>query len=128
MNADSKQELVGSLAWGLGILVLALACTWARKQGYLDGDMVTRLVIGANGLMIAWWGNRMPKAFVPSACARQARRVAGWSLVLSGLIYAGLFLFAPLKVAYWGGCTAVLAGIAVTFGYCFALRGRAKTA
>jgi len=128
MNRDSKQEMMGSLAWGLGIVVLALACTYARRQGLLDGDMVTRLVIGANGLMIAWWGNRLPKAFVPSACARRVRRVAGWSLALSGLVYAGLFLFAPLPVAYWGGCAAVLGGIAVTFGYCLSLRGKAKAA
>ena len=114
MNKEHKDELKGSLAWGAGILVLALASTYARRHGYIDGDTVTRLVIGANGLMIAWFGNRMPKAFVPNACARQIRRVGGWSLALSGLVYTGLYAFAPMSVAVWGGSAAVLAGIAIT--------------
>ena len=41
-------------------------------MGIVDGDTVTRVVIGLNGLMIAWFGNRMPKTLAPSACARQA--------------------------------------------------------
>ena len=128
MNKEQKAEMKGSFAWGIGIVVLALVSTYARKLGYLDGDTVTRLVIGANGLMIAWMGNRMPKAFVPSNCARQARRVTGWSLTLSGLLYAALYAFAPMPVAVWGGTAAVLTGIAVTMGYCLALRAKAKTA
>lgn len=121
---EAKKALVGSLAWGVGLVVLALAATLARKLGYIDGEMVTR-VVGANGLMIAWYGNRMPKTFVPSAQARKARRVAAWSLVLSGLIYAGLWAFAPIPTAVWGGTAAVLTGIAVTLGYCLSLRARA---
>lgn len=121
-----NKELVGNLAWGVGILVVAIASVVARKLGYIDSETVTRLVIGLNGLMIAWQGNRMPKTFVPSARARQARRVAAWSLVLSGLIYAGLFAFAPIPVAVVGGVSAVVAGIAVTLGYCLSLRDKAK--
>ena len=128
MNQDQRKEVIGSLGWGVGILVLALAATFARKLGYVDSDTVTRLVIGANGLMIAWFGNRLPKAFVPSACARRVRRVAGWSLVLSGLVYAGLWAFAPMPMATWGGTAAVMAGIAVTLGYCLSLRARMKAA
>lgn len=123
-----NKEVTGSLAWGGGIVVLALVATFARKLGYVDGDTVTRLVIGANGLMIAWFGNRMPKAFVPNAWARQVRRVGGWSLVLSGLVYAGLFAFAPMPVAVAGGAGAVVAGIAATLGYCLSVRAKAKAA
>ena len=121
-----NKDLIGNLAWGGGILVVALAGSFARKLGYLDGETVTRLVIGLNGLMIAWQGNRLPKVFVPSASARRARRVAAWSLVLSGLVYAGLFTFAPIPVAAVGGSIAVVAGIAVTLGYCLSLRDKAK--
>ena len=126
MNSEMKKEVIGSFAWGVGIVVLALAATLARKQGLIDGDTVLRLVIGANGLMIAWYGNRMPKTFVPSAQAREARRVAAWSLVLSGLVYAGLWAFAPIQAAVIGGCGAVLVGIAVTLGYCLSLRTKAN--
>lgn len=121
-----NKELFAGLAWGGGIVALALGATLARRMGYIDSDTVTRVVIGMNGLMMTWFGNRIPKGFVPSAHAGRARRVAGWSLVLSGLTYAGLFAFAPLPVAYWGGAGAVLAGIAVTMGYCLLLRSKAK--
>ena len=123
-----NKDLIGSLAWAGGIIAVALGMTVARQLGYVDNDTVTRVVIGLNGIMIAWYGNRMPKAFVPSARARQAKRVGGWSMVLSGLVYAGLWAFAPIPVAVIGGCGAVLAGIAVTLGYCLSLRTKAKAA
>ena len=121
-----NKDLVGSLAWAGGIIVLALGATLARRLGYVDGETVTRLVVGANGLMIAWYGNRMPKVVVPVHEAWRAARVGGWSMVLSGLTYAGLWMFAPMQTAIIGGCGAVLIGIAVTVGYCLALRDRAK--
>jgi len=122
-----NRELIGPIAWGGGIILVALGMTLARRWGYVDGDTVTRVVIGLNGLMIAWWGNRMPKAFVPSAAIRKANRVAGWSMVLSGLVYAALFAFAPLQLAVVGGCGAVIVGIAVTVAYCMSLRGKPKS-
>lgn len=121
-----NKELMSDLAWGVGIVLLALGATYARKLGYIDGETVTRLVMGAIGLMVAWFGNRMPKRFVPEAWARRATRVGGWSLVLSGLVYAGLWAFAPTQVAAAGGSLAVLLGIAVTIGYCLSLRGKTK--
>jgi len=117
-----NKELIGSLAWAGGIIATAIGMTVARQLDYVDSDTVTRVVIGLNGLMIAWYGNRMPKSFVPNARARQARRVGGWSMVLSGLFYAGLWAFAPIQVAVILGCGAVVAGILVTFGYCLSLR------
>ena len=127
MKKETKEIVLG-VAWGGGIVALALLATLARKLGYMDADTVTRLVIGMNGIMIAWYGNRMPKAFAPSATARRVTRVAGWSLALSGLVYAGLWAFAPIPVAVAGGFAAIAAGIAVTVGYCLSLRAKAKTA
>ena len=123
-----KKQLIADLTWGVGIVVLALGATYARKLGYIEGETVTRLVLGATGLMVAWFGNRMPKTFVPSARARQAQRVGGWSMALSGLAYAGLWAFAPFDVALIGGCGAILVGIAVTVGYCLSVRDRANAA
>ncbi len=122
-----NKELASDLAWGVGIVVLALASTYARKLGYIEGETVTRIVMCATGLMVAWFGNRMPKRFVPNAWARQATRVGGWSMALSGLIYAALWVFAPTQVAVVGGSAAVLLGILVTIGYCLSLRSKAKT-
>lgn len=123
-----NRDVVGSLIWAGGIIGLALAARWALGQELIDADTTSRIVLVAIGLMIAWYGNRTPKSFVPSARARQARRVAGWSLAISGLIYAAAFAFAPMDVALILGCGSVALGIAVTFLYCLSLRGRAEAA
>lgn len=123
-----NKDLIGSLGWAGGIIGIALVATFARQQGLVDGDAVTRIVFTAIGLMVAWFGNRMPKRFVPSDQARKVQRVGGWAMALSGLIYAGLWAFASFDIALWVGCGAVAAGLLVTTGYCLSLRGRAKAA
>lgn len=127
MNKEQNlREMIDGLIWGGSVVVVALAASLARKMGYMDDETVKRLVIGMTGLMIAWYGNRMPKTFVPSSWGRQARRIAAWSLVLSGLVYAGIWAFAPIWVAVWLGSGAVLVGILVKFVYCFSTRESAK--
>ena len=130
MNKDTmNKELTACLVWAGGMMALALGATFAHKLGYIEGDTVTRLTTGVIGLWMVWYGNRMPKAMVQvrvPAGARQARRVASWSMVLSGLVYAGLWAFAPIPVAITAGSGAVLASIAVTLGYCLSLRAKAK--
>jgi hypothetical protein len=130
MNKDTmNEELTACLVWAGGMMALALGATFAHKLGYIDRDTVTRLVTGAIGLWMAWYGNRMPKAMVlvrGPAGARQATRVASWSLVLSGLVYAGLWALAPIPVAITAGSGAVVVGIAVTLGYCLSLRAKPK--
>lgn len=123
-----NKDLLGNLAWGGGIVVLALIASRARAQGMIDHETTTRIVLAATGLMIAWMGNRLPKQFVSAPWAQRARRVAGWSLAISGLIYAGLWAFAPVDTALWGGSAAVITGMIVTFGYCLSMRNRAATA
>lgn len=125
MNPDRKSELLAALLWAGVILALALAATAARKAGYIEADIATRIVIATIGLSVVWQGNRMPKAFVSGACARQARRVGGWAMTLSGLVYAGLYAFAPLDIAFVYGCGAIAVGMVVMLGYCAALRGKA---
>ena len=123
-----NRNIMGSLAWAAAIIGLALLATAARSQGFIDQDTATRIVTGAIGLMVAWYGNQMPKQFAPSEKARRVQRVGGWSMAISGLIYAGLWAFAPLSVALWVGCGAIIAGMAVTLGYCFWVRGKAEAA
>ena len=120
------KEISGSLAWGGGIITVALAASIFRQAGLIDGDVVTRIVMTVTGLMVAWYGNRMPKTLAPSASARRVTRVGGWSMALSGLVYAGLWALAPVDAALWAGCGAIIAGIVVTVGYCISLRGKAK--
>jgi hypothetical protein len=127
MNRETmNRETIAALAWGGGIFAVALGASFARKLAYIDGDTVIRLVMGMNGLMIAYNGNRLPKAVVPSACAQRARRVGGCAMALSGLVFAGLFVFAPIPVAATVGTGAVMAGVAVTLGYSLWLHAKAK--
>jgi hypothetical protein len=123
-----KRELMESLVWAGIVATLALGSSLAYRLGYLEHDTVLRIVVGINGLWMVWYGNRVPKTMVPHAGARRARRVAGWSMVLSGFAYAVLFAVAPLPLASTAGAGAVLAGIAVTLGYCFSLRGKGRAA
>ena len=126
MNKEMNKELIGAIAWAGIMFALALGATLAHKLGYIDRDTVIRVVTGPTGLWMAWYGNRIPKNVVPNARAGQAQRVAAWSLVLSGLVYTGLFVFAPITVAATVGSGAIVAGIAVTLGYCLSLRGKPK--
>ena len=126
MNEEMKKEMIANFAWAGVIFAVALGALSARKLGYIDGDTVTRLVIGMNGLMIAANGNRLPKAVVPSATAQRARRVSGWSMALCGLVFALLFAIAPIPVAATVGSGAVFAGVAVSLGYSVWLHGKAK--
>jgi hypothetical protein len=129
MKAELKKELVGSLVWAGVMLAVAGGAVFAQKLGYIERDTVTRLTSGAIGLWMVWYGNLMPKTLVPvPASAGQARRVASWSMVLSGLVYAGSWAFAPIPVAVWAGTGAVFIGFAVTLGYCLSLRNKGKAA
>ena len=127
MNRETMhKELMAALAWVGGTATVALVRDLALKLGYINLDTFLRVVMGINGLMIVWYANRMPKTFVPSAWLRQARRVSAWSQVLGGLVYAGLWAFAPIPLAIWGGLGVLLAGSAVALGYCLSLRAKAK--
>jgi hypothetical protein len=128
MNTEMMHnEVRTGLFWAGGVLVVTLGAVLAHKQGYIDSDTVNRVVFGINGLLVAWYGNRIPKNVVPGANIRQAQRVAGWSMVLSGLAYAGLWMFAPVRVAEVVGTGAIFAGVAASLGYCLSLRSKAKS-
>ena len=116
--SEVKSDVVPNLVAAGLLIAAALAATAARQAGWIDSDTATRIVMAGTGLMLAWAGNRMPKAWVPQAAARRVNRVAGWSQAISGLVYGGLWAFAPFGVALWAGCGAIVLGIAVTVGYC----------
>lgn len=123
-----NRELVASITWAAGIVSIALCATTARNFGLIESETVTRIVIGLNGLMVAYFGNLMPKFFVPSECSRKTRRVGGWALFVSGFVYAAAFAFAPIPIAVRVGVSAILAGMTVTLAYCVWLRSKARPA
>ena len=64
-----KKEILIALAWATAIVIVALAARFAREHGYIDPE-TTKRVVAMNGLVIAYYGNRAPKAIAPSALAR----------------------------------------------------------
>ena len=123
---NAKRELTIGFVWAGIMLVLAFGSVAAHRLGYVDRDLVMRLCMAPIGLWMVWAGNRLPKAFVRSSSARQAQRVSAWSQVLTGLAYAALWAFAPIQTATWYGTAVILAGMAITFGYCLSLPRKAK--
>lgn len=123
-----NRDVIPWLAWAASIVVVALVARYLRELGHIDHETTTRLVIGLNGLLVAWAGNRMPKAMAPNARVQQVRRVGGWSMALSGLVYAGLWAFAPIALAKVAGTVVIALGILVTVAYCLSLRSRAHAA
>ncbi len=121
-----NKDILAGLVFGGAMLGLALAAKFAHAHGYIDRDATLRF-IAMNGLLIAYFGNSIPKKVAPHAIARKAMRLSGWSMVLSGLVYAGLWAFAPIPVAVVFGTGAVFAGVILTLGYCIRV-GRAPRA
>ena len=120
-----KKEILVALVWAGIMLPLALAAKYAHAHGYISSDTTLRIV-AMNGLYIAYLGNSLPKTVVPYAWARQSRRFSGWILVLSGLVFAGLWAFAPIPAAEVFGTGAVLVGVILSLGYCVWLNRRAR--
>lgn len=116
--AGAGHEILMGLAWAGAIMLLAMGAWFAQGQGYIDRDATLRIV-AMNGLWLAWFGNRVPKAIAPHPIARKVARFSGWSFVLSGLIYAGLWAFAPIPVAVTVGTGAMVAGVVLALGHCF---------
>jgi hypothetical protein len=102
----------------------ALLLTYARKQGMIDGETVTRGVMVLIGLSLAAFGNTMPKtldgpprSIGQSTAAQSVLRVGGWAMVLSGLAFAALWAFAPRGAAEIASVAVVAAGMAFMLGY-----------
>lgn len=121
MNIITKSGLIAA-----GWIALSLAVAWALTAGWLDADSTIRITMVANALLLAYYGNAIPKAVLRTPIARSGRRFAGWVFVLGGLISAALWAFAPLDIAT-PIALAVTAGSAIlAIGYC--RLSRAKTA
>lgn len=96
----------------------ALACVGAARLGWISYDMSLRLTMAVIGLVLVYQANAIPKDVAGRSTNYQAvKRVAGWALVLGGLAYAAIWLFAPLEVAALGSMAAVIAAIIYIFSY-----------
>ena len=122
LGKDLRANLVLAVVQLGGALLLLLA----SKQGWIDDETRTRGVMVLIGLCLAAIGNRMPKTLdgppprsVSLAALRQSvLRLGGSALMLGGVVFAGLWTFAPRDVAVVGSLTAIGAAMTVTIGGC----------
>lgn len=128
MNRELKREMIGAAVWGAIVFALTVVAIYAHRAGDISRDTLIRIVTGPTGLWMVWYGNRIPKNVVPGARAGQAQRVAAWSMVLSGIVFAGLWAFAPISVAATVGTGVILAGVVSTLAYCLWTHAGTKAA
>ena len=117
-----------TISSGLGIaafiLVAAVSLRYAQGAEIIDAETAKRAIQGIIGLVLAVYGNYMPKAFGGyrgSACAvsrtLSALRVGGWAMTLAGLTHAALWVFAPVAFAHVAAMAVVGTATLLTVGY-----------
>ena len=103
-----------------GSLISVSAVTLARKLGAIDDPTVgVRVMMATFGLLVAFYGNTLPKALAPLAAdpgrearAQNCRRRAGWTFVLAGSGYAVAWLALPMAIAPTASMIVLVGGIA----------------
>ena len=115
-----------SIAIAVAILFIgtAAAVTYAQSLDLIGPDAAKRTIQVMSGLILAAYGNLMPKdvgrwqaSAIAVARAQSALRVGGWSMTLAGLTYAGLWAFAPLAVANIVSVVVVVSAMLITMGF-----------
>lgn len=103
----------------------ALLLTLARRQGWIDQELVVRAYNVVMGLAFAAYGNVLPKmmhgtpprSLQEATLAQALARVSSWAMTLAFLAWAALWAFAPQDLAKVGSLTAVGASGAVMLGF-----------
>ena len=128
---NTKPLLTGLGVAGV-ILLASVGLKAAELAQLIEPATTNRTFQAMMGLLVAFYGNAIPKSLGawrnPEAAGRlqAVQRLAGWSLTLAGLAYAGLSVFAPNPV---GDLLAVLAAaVAITMIYAVACRIGAASA
>jgi small-conductance mechanosensitive channel len=117
------KPIMTSLVLAALLLAGAAALKYAQHAGMIDADIATRATHTMFGLLLAYYGNVIPKRLCASrSIAADARkqsvlRVSGWSFMLAGLAYAAFSALAPQALASAGAIAAVALALAITLVY-----------
>ena len=119
------QRITGGLTIAFGLLTVAAGLAYARRIGVVSPDTAMRGNMAAIGLMVALYGNDIPKVVrTSSQCVRAVQRFAGWAFVLAGLAYAAIWALAPLTWAAEAASGAVAAALLTILAYGLQKRSR----
>ncbi|MES2130157.1 MAG: hypothetical protein V4463_23040 [Pseudomonadota bacterium] len=105
LSAESREGLRLALVQAALLIVIALL----MRYGWLDREFGARGCGALMGMIVLAFGNVIPKR-ASFARPLQVRRIAGWSLVLSGLAYALCWLLLPLGVGGDAALACLMAG------------------
>ncbi len=123
-----NRQVVSALVIAGAIIAGSAALAGAEAAGWLSGEFAERAIGVIIALVVVGYANVMPKRLVPADDANPARtqsrrRVAGWALALAGIGSAIAWIFAPFDYAAYVSMGVIATGLAVSFIYCFAVRG-----
>jgi hypothetical protein len=118
----SNGKLVTAIAIASTLIAVTLGLNWAEAEGLVGADMSVRTVIVLAGLVLAWYGNEVPKAIVHSERARTAKRFSGWVFTLAGLGSAAGGALLPVDLAITAELAVVGGGLLLVVLYCLTTR------
>lgn len=118
----SNGKLVTAIAIASTLIAVTLGLNWAEAEGLVGADMSVRTVIVLAGLVLAWYGNEVPKAIVHSERARTAKRFSGWVFTLAGLGSAAGGALLPVDLAITAELVVVGGGLLLVVLYCLTTR------
>jgi hypothetical protein len=121
MNAKNIQQ--GAIL-AIVMIALSLILAWAGRADIVDRALPIRVAMVLSGLVLAFYGNTIPKMVLRSDRARSVRRFAGWAFVLSGLACAAVWALAPEAVALSVTFGTVGVAVVLVFGACLLSRSR----
>lgn len=110
----------------LALIATTLSLTWAGKAGLIDADLPVRITMALSCILIAFYGNAIPKALMRSADAISARRFAGWSFVLTGIATSAIWILAPVDFAAEATLIIVGATALLVLSICTLVRRKAS--
>lgn len=124
MTQLAKEHVLKSFVIPFGLVAgVFFAIAIGRGTGLIEGDFSTRLAPAMMGLLVAICGNALPKVARRIEMTREtasayasADRLAGFALVVAGIAYAGIWLFAPLERVVFGASLAGLGGFFLALG------------
>ena len=129
----AAKPLITGLLVAVVLLGAAALLKLAQHSGVVDAGMAASSWQALIGLMVAFYGNFIPKNLGPIRSAEAERRrqpvlrLSGWAFTLAGLAYAGLAFLKPRETADTAAmfvmASAVLVTLVATLG-CFVSRSR----
>jgi hypothetical protein len=100
------KPILSSIIFGLLMVVVVLSLKSAAAHHVVSGDVPLRGIEALMGLMIAFYGNAIPKTLqrlrdgkIESGRVQSLRRTIGWLLTVGGLGFAAVWAAAPLSEA-----------------------------